>query len=343
MTNSIIFWVLFGCAYSSFFLVHLGVLAPLYRPVLVLAVFLFHASIVPGLLLPARRWSQKIALGLGGVACGLVLIGASKNPWFLLFPVVVLSFGLNFRECMGLLLFLAASSLAFVSGENLEGVAAATLLGITFCLLQGKVGELKEEKERLSGELKAADRDKRRLMLAALNNAQRARQWHRAYLGVRNRDPVTGLVNYAYIIRHLEQLRIKGQRVPISVVLAEVKGLSELNMVKGYLYGNCVLRRSAVTFTGLVRTRDIVGRIGGGKFIFAFMHTGRWEAEAIAARIKLAFDCWAKPYGLSLIYAVMTIPDDCATMEELLDGVEAYLSFIGGGNPQRTKLANGGC
>ncbi|MBC7343967.1 MAG: diguanylate cyclase, partial [Clostridia bacterium] len=152
------------------------------------------------------------------------------------------------------------------------------------------------------------------------------------YLGVRNRDPVTGLVNYAYIIRHLEQLRIKGQRVPISVVLAEVKGLSELNMVKGYLYGNCVLRRSAVTFTGLVRTRDIVGRIGGGKFIFAFMHTGRWEAEAIAARIKLA-----------LIYAVMTIPDDCATMEELLDGVEAYLSFIGGGNPQRTKLANGGC
>jgi diguanylate cyclase (GGDEF)-like protein/PAS domain S-box-containing protein len=78
-------------------------------------------------------------------------------------------------------------------------------------------------------------------------------------------DALTGLFNRAYFETELERLR--GSRIhPISIVMADVDGLKNVNDHLGHAAGDELLREAARALREAFRSEDVVARIGGDEF-----------------------------------------------------------------------------
>ena len=117
-------------------------------------------------------------------------------------------------------------------------------------------------------------------------------------------DILTGLYNRSYFSEEMARLE-RGRSFPISIAVADVDKLKQINDQQGHPAGDALLKRVAVLLTIAFRTEDVVARIGGDEFAVLLPHTDADVAKALLNRVQQAIQennnaCADEPIGLSI-------------------------------------------
>ena len=102
-------------------------------------------------------------------------------------------------------------------------------------------------------------------------------------------DSLTDLYNRRYFEAEMERLN-KSRRYPISIIIGDLDNLKLVNDNYGHLLGDNYLEKSADILKDILRTEDIIARIGGDEFAVLLPETGREETALICERIIEEFD-----------------------------------------------------
>ncbi len=140
-------------------------------------------------------------------------------------------------------------------------------------------------------------------------------------------DAKTGLFNarhFAGTLREeLERARRSG--APLSVVMADLDLLREINNAYGHLAGDDVLRGIAGVFQLHLRHSDTAARFGGEEFAIVLPDTTPQEAFEIAERIRRAVaeqrfevETSSEPIRATVSFGVAGFPNDGADANELV-------------------------
>lgn len=98
-------------------------------------------------------------------------------------------------------------------------------------------------------------------------------------------DALTGLYNRSFFEEEVARLE-RGREVPLSVIMADVDGLKQVNDRDGHAAGDELLRRAAYVLTVCFRTEDVIARIGGDEFAVLLPDTDADTAEISLARVR---------------------------------------------------------
>lgn len=102
-------------------------------------------------------------------------------------------------------------------------------------------------------------------------------------------DPKTGLANMKHWteVASLEMERARRFSRPLSIVLADLDLLREVNNRYGHLVGDQMIRRVADAIRESVREYDLPARFGGDEFVILMPEASLAEATAVAERVRL--------------------------------------------------------
>jgi diguanylate cyclase (GGDEF)-like protein len=103
-------------------------------------------------------------------------------------------------------------------------------------------------------------------------------------------DPKTGLYNARWFGRALEEELGRAKRFdrPLSLIMADLDLLREINNVHGHLAGDAVIRGVAGILRAQLRHYDVPARFGGEEFSILLPETSPERALEIAERIRVA-------------------------------------------------------
>jgi two-component system cell cycle response regulator len=101
-------------------------------------------------------------------------------------------------------------------------------------------------------------------------------------------DPLTGLYNQRYLLRHLRGL-LAGDGAPeIALVVIDVDRFKSINDSYGHAAGDRTLKAVADTLRAHTRMFDSVGRHGGDEFVVVMPGTSAVDAASAAERLRSA-------------------------------------------------------
>jgi diguanylate cyclase (GGDEF)-like protein len=104
---------------------------------------------------------------------------------------------------------------------------------------------------------------------------------HRAYT-----DSLTGLLNRRGFEETAMERIADGTRHPFSLIACDIDHFKKINDSYGHAGGDAVLKGVSKLFRDSVRISDTVGRIGGEEFVLLLSNSDRWEAYALAERLR---------------------------------------------------------
>jgi diguanylate cyclase (GGDEF)-like protein/PAS domain S-box-containing protein len=98
-------------------------------------------------------------------------------------------------------------------------------------------------------------------------------------------DTLTGLYNRAFFEAEIKRLE-RGRFFPVSIVMADVDGLKQVNDRLGHQAGDRMLRQTAQLLKEAFRTEDIVARIGGDEFAALLPQSDMAAAATCLQRVR---------------------------------------------------------
>jgi len=140
-------------------------------------------------------------------------------------------------------------------------------------------------------------------------------------------DPKTGLFNARYFAAALSEEIARAQRFdrPMSLIMADLDLLRDINNSYGHLAGDAVLRGIADAFRAQLRQYDVPARFGGEEFSILLPETPPEQAMEIAERIRRAvaqrtFDVEtsSEPIRATVSIGVAGYPKDGTDANELI-------------------------
>ncbi len=103
-------------------------------------------------------------------------------------------------------------------------------------------------------------------------------------------DPLTGLYNQRYLMRHLHGLLASGRADGLALMMIDVDYFKTVNDRFGHAAGDRALRLIAETLRGRTRVFDSIARYGGEEFVVVMPGTGEHDAAAAAERLRRAIE-----------------------------------------------------
>ncbi len=114
-------------------------------------------------------------------------------------------------------------------------------------------------------------------------------QWrnNRRILALSHRDGLSGLYNRSFTFSYLEQVipRITVDSGGLSVILIDIDNFKAINDSYGHPVGDAVIREVANIGSSSLRSRDIMGRIGGEEFMCVLPRTTSEQCAQVAERL----------------------------------------------------------
>ncbi|MBB1629456.1 sensor domain-containing diguanylate cyclase [Cupriavidus sp. UME77] len=138
-------------------------------------------------------------------------------------------------------------------------------------------------------------------------------------------DHLTGASNRAHFFEaaEVEIARARRHSRSLSVVMLDADQFKGINDTAGHQAGDEVLKRIAAEAKGILRSSDIVARLGGEEFILLLPSTTSNEAAAVAERVRVAvesasIDTRAGPLQATVSLGVASLGHAITTLESLL-------------------------
>jgi two-component system, cell cycle response regulator len=103
-------------------------------------------------------------------------------------------------------------------------------------------------------------------------------------------DPLTGLYNQRYLMRHLRSLLESGQPGPIAVLMIDVDHFKLVNDDHGHSVGDRALQAVAGALRANTRVLDSVARYGGEEFAVVMPGTDPEQAAQAGERLRAAVE-----------------------------------------------------
>ncbi len=144
-------------------------------------------------------------------------------------------------------------------------------------------------------------------------------------------DPMTGLYNQRYLMRHLGGLLVSGQPGGIAVMMIDIDHFKEVNDRWGHAAGDQVLRQVADTLRGRTRVFDSLARYGGEEFVVVMAGATTAEAAKAAERLRAAIQAMDfvpepnTPHRLTVSIGLTRSPDSAVTSDMLLNAADRAL------------------
>jgi diguanylate cyclase (GGDEF)-like protein/putative nucleotidyltransferase with HDIG domain len=140
-------------------------------------------------------------------------------------------------------------------------------------------------------------------------------------------DPKTRLFNARHFAAVLRDELTRAERFgrPMSVIMADLDLLRDINNTYGHLAGDAVLKGVADVFRAELREYDVPARFGGEEFAILLPETPPDQALQVAERIRCAvsrahfeIETSSEPIKASVSIGVATYPNDGADVNELI-------------------------
>lgn len=147
-----------------------------------------------------------------------------------------------------------------------------------------------------------------------------------------NVDAKTGLANARHLREALsaELDRATRYRRPISLLLADLDFLREINNGHGHLAGDAVLAGIGDVLRAELRSTDIPARFGGEEFCVVLPETPGPQAAKLAERIRRSVELrefeigrGMAPVHVTISIGVASFPADAETDEDLIEAADA--------------------
>jgi two-component system cell cycle response regulator len=144
-------------------------------------------------------------------------------------------------------------------------------------------------------------------------------------------DPMTGLYNQRYLMRHLGSLLAAGQPGGIVVMMIDIDHFKQVNDRWGHAAGDQVLRQVADTLRGRTRVFDSLARYGGEEFVVVMAGASAAEAARAAERLRVAIQAMEfdpepnTPHHLTISIGLTRSPDSAVTSDMLLSAADRAL------------------
>lgn len=135
-----------------------------------------------------------------------------------------------------------------------------------------------------------------------------------------NHDTLTGLYNRAWFETEFDRLS-RGRTSPISVLMADLDRLKQVNDSIGHKAGDDLLRRAAELLVNCCRADDGIARIGGDEFSVLLPGVTESDAAELVARIRQRMEKDRQELGenaVSLSLGMATITNVAELSEALM-------------------------
>lgn len=179
----------------------------------------------------------------------------------------------------------------------LDGGVPNTRRLLRFCTLSGEVRwmELSIQAVRdrtnhvigTTGTLRDID-DRKKLEEHVMSAKRRAEEQAREATLLASTDELTGLANRRAFLRHLERQVEAANEFgwALAVAIFDVDHFKKVNDSHGHAVGDRVLRLVSDRSVGVVRSGDLVGRLGGEEFAILMPGASPEDAAAVAERLR---------------------------------------------------------
>lgn len=158
-------------------------------------------------------------------------------------------------------------------------------------------------------------------------------------------DPLTGLYNQRYLLRHLRGLLQASPDKDIAVLMIDVDHFKQVNDAFGHAVGDRALRGIAETLRANTRVFDSIARYGGEEFVVVMPGSAPDEAAAAAERLRFAVETmtFAPEQGrlcrLSVSIGVACGDKRLETAEALLHAADVALYSAKNAGRNRVEMA----
>src|SRR3954454_5363735 len=144
-------------------------------------------------------------------------------------------------------------------------------------------------------------------------------------------DPLTGLYNQRYLMRHLRGLLEGGKTREIGVLMIDVDHFKVVNDDYGHASGDKALRVIADTLRATTRVFDSLARYGGEEFVVVMPGTGVDDAAVAGERLRSAVEAThftplpEEEIKLTVSVGIACTDDDPSTPDALLHAADLAL------------------
>jgi two-component system, cell cycle response regulator len=158
-------------------------------------------------------------------------------------------------------------------------------------------------------------------------------------------DPLTGLYNQRYLMRHLHNLLDGPQTRELAALMIDVDHFKVVNDDYGHAVGDRALRLVADTLRANTRVFDSIARYGGEEFVVAMPSSGSDDALAAAERLRSAVESVTLEAGpaqrckLTISIGIACTDDTPTTPEALLRAADMALYEAKRGGRNRVSVA----